>query len=149
MDLIKITPDKEKAKNILKMISLLEERLKNQEKVKMAALIIADYYEIIKELITAVLLIDGYKTLSHKELIDYIKEKYSEFADYEISILNDLRILRNRIAYEGFFIEISYLDRNEALFKRMIEKFSKKKIVNVFCRKYKTSIASIRPRLLI
>lgn len=122
MDLIKITPDKEKAKNILKMVSLIEERIKGQEKSKMAALIITDYYEIIKELITAILLINGYKTLSHKDLIDYIKEKYPEVSMHEISVLDDLRILRNRVTYEGFFIEVSYLNRNETLFKKLILK---------------------------
>lgn len=34
MDLIKITPDKEKARSILKIISLLEERIKSQDKKK-------------------------------------------------------------------------------------------------------------------
>lgn len=121
MDLIKITPDKEKAKNILKMTLLLEKRIKKQDRKKMAALIITDYYEIIKELITAILLLDGYKTLSHKDLINYLKEKYS-FGMYEISVLDDLRILRNRVAYEGFFIEPSYLDRNESQFKTIIER---------------------------
>lgn len=124
MELIKITPDKEKARNILKMISLIEERIKLQDKKKMAALIIADYYEVIKELITAILLIDGYKTLSHKDLVDYLKEKYSEFSMNEITILDDLRILRNRIAYEGFFTEPSYLIRNESLFKMIIQKLN-------------------------
>jgi len=122
MELIKITPDKEKARSILKMVSLIKERIKKQERDKMAALIIADYYEIIKELITAILLIDGYKTLSHKDLIDYIKEKYKEFSIRELSVLDDLRVLRNRIAYEGFFIEPSYLERNEPLFKEIIGK---------------------------
>lgn len=114
-------PDKEKARSILKMTSLIEERIKIQNRKKMAALIIADYYEMIKELITAILLLDGYKTLSHKDLIDYIG-KYHEFSSYEISILDDLRILRNRIAYEGFFVDFSYLDKNEHLFKEIIKK---------------------------
>ncbi len=122
MDLIKITPDKEKARNILKMISLIEERIKKQNKKKMAALIVADYYEIIKELITAILLIEGYKTLSHKDLVDYIKVRCPEFSINETTILDDLRILRNRIAYEGFFVEPSYLTRNEALFRAVIQK---------------------------
>lgn len=122
MELIKITPDKERARSILKMTSLLEERIKTQNRKKMAALIIADYYEIAKELITAILLADGYKTLSHKDLIDYLKEKYSEFSAYELSMLGDLRILRNRVAYEGFFVEPSYLDRNEDFFKKIIQK---------------------------
>ncbi len=121
MELIKITPDKEKARSILKMISLIEERIKTQDRKEMAALIIADYYEIIKELATAILLIDGYKTLSHKDLIDCLK-KYPEVSSHEVSVLNDLRVLRNKIAYEGFFIEPSYLYRNESLFKSMIRK---------------------------
>ncbi len=125
MDLIKISPDKEKAQSIVKMASLIEERIKGQDRKKMAALIAADYYEIVKELITAVLLIDGYKTLSHKDLIDYLGKNYSEFTTHEISVLDDLRILRNRITYEGFFIEPSYLERNEPLFRAMIHKLRK------------------------
>ncbi|MEK6861000.1 MAG: hypothetical protein AABY07_03425 [Nanoarchaeota archaeon] len=123
MEIIKITPDKERAKSILKMTCLIEERIKIQNKEKMAALIITDYYEIIKELITAILLIDGYKILSHKDLIDYLKEKYfDKFNAYDVSVLDDLRILRNRIAYEGFFVEPSYLDRNETVFTKIIKK---------------------------
>ena len=122
MELIKISKDKERAKSILKMISLIEERIKIQDREKMAALIISDYYEIMKELITATLLLDGYKTLSHKDLVDYLKEKYPEFKQDEIHILDDLRILRNRVAYEGFFVEYSYLNRNENSFKEIIQK---------------------------
>jgi len=131
MELIKITPNKERAKSILEMISLIKERIKIQDREKMTSLIIVDYYEIIKELITAVLLIDGYKTLSRKDLIDYINEKYSDFSEFEISILNSLRILRNRIAYEGYQIDLSYLKRNEQGFKFItlkLEKIIKKKI---------------------
>lgn len=122
MDLIKITSDKEKARSILKMVALIEKRIKQQDRENMAALIITDYYEIIKELITAILLIDGYKTLSHKDLFEYLNSKYSEFSTHEISALNDLRILRNRVTYEGFFIELSYLNRNENFFKKIIQK---------------------------
>ena len=122
MDLIKITPDNERAKSIIKMISLIEERIEKQDKIKFSSLIIADYYEIIKELITAVLLIDGYKTLSHKDLVDYLKEKYSEFSQYDLSVIDSIQALRNRIAYEGFFIEHSYLNRNEDYFKKIIQK---------------------------
>jgi hypothetical protein len=120
-DLIKITPDKEKVRSILKMTSLIEERIKLQDKNKMAALIIVDYYEIIKELITARLLLDGYKTLSHKELINYIS-KSSEFNMHEISVLDNLRVLRNRVSYDGFFINPAYLNRNEKLFRELIVK---------------------------
>ena|SRR3989344_156050 len=125
MDLIKITPNKEMAKSILKMAALIEERIKLEDKENMTSLIISDYYEIIKELITAILLLDGYKTLSHKDLIDYLKEKYLEFSQNEISVLHKIRTLRNRIVYEGFLIESHYLNRNEDLFKLVIEKLKK------------------------
>lgn len=125
MDLMKITPNKERANNILSMISLIEGRIRLQDEEKMAALIISDYYEIIKELITAILLVDGYKTLSHRGLIDYTKENYKEFSQHEISVLDNLRILRNRITYEGFQIEKSYLSRNEDLFKSIVIKLKK------------------------
>ncbi len=122
MDLIKITPDKEKAKSIIKMTDLIMQRIKIQDKKSMTALIISDYYEIIKELLTAVLLIEGYKTLSHKDLIDYIKEHHKDFSKFEISILDDLRMLRNRIAYEGFFVDYYYLEKNEDSFVLLITK---------------------------
>ena len=125
MDLIKISQDKEKAKSIVQMTHLIEKRITLQDKNKMSALILSDYYEIIKELITAVLLLDGYKTLSHKDLIDYINEKYKEFSAHEIALLNELRVLRNRVAYEGFFIEPSFLSRNEANFTGIIYKLRK------------------------
>ncbi len=122
MELIKITPDKERAQSILKMISLLEERIELQNKERMTPLILSDYYEIIKELLTALLLLDGYKTLSHKDLIDYIAQNYKEFTNHEISLLHDLRIARNRIVYEGLFVDPSYLNRNEHFIKIIIRK---------------------------
>ena len=126
MDLIKITPDAEKSKSILKMILLLEERISIQDKQKMASLILVDYYEIIKELLTALLLLDGYKTLSHKDLIEYLHQKYaSDYTSHEFSLLDDLRILRNRVAYEGFAVDPSYLMRNESTFKELIFKLKK------------------------
>ena len=117
MDLIKITPDKEKVKSILRMATLLEERIKNQNPEKMFSLIISDYYEVIKELLTAILLVDGWKTLSHKDLIDYIDVNYKEFNKQEIAKLDNLRIIRNKITYEGFFATFEYLKTNEIFFK--------------------------------
>ena len=122
MDLIKITPDKEKARSIIKMIELIEERIPLQEKDKIAALILSDYYEIIKELITAILLSDEYKTLSHKDLIDSLKERQKELSENEISLIDSLRILRNRITYEGFQTNKDYLTRNEPSYKSIITK---------------------------
>lgn len=121
MDIKKVTPDKEQAKSILRVVNLIEERIKKEDKEKMASLIIADYYEIIKELITAILLVDGYKTLSHKDLVEYAK-KLKELNEYEINIIDSLRILRNKVSYQGFLIEPDYLKRNESNFNSIMEK---------------------------
>jgi hypothetical protein len=125
MDLIRVTPDKERVRSILKMISLIKERIGLQDRIKMTALIISDYYEIIKELITSLLLLDGFKTLSHKDLLEYLKINYNEFNEFDILILNNLRMLRNRVAYEGYSMEVSYLDKNENNFKLLIDKLDK------------------------
>ena len=122
MEIIKITPDKQRAKSILNMVYLLEKRIQLQDRKTMNSLILADYYEVIKELITAILFVDGYKTLSHKDLFEYLSNKYKEFSSHEISLLDDLRILRNRIAYEGFNAPSIYLERNEDNFKSIIKK---------------------------
>lgn len=54
--IIKVSPDKEKAKSLFKMIQIIIERIDNTDKKKFASLIISDYYEVVKELITAILI---------------------------------------------------------------------------------------------
>ena len=96
------------------MVSLIEKRISLQDEQTMASLIIADYYEIIKELSTGLLLLDGLKTTSHAELISYIRRNYCNDI-----ILDDLRILRNRIVYEGFQTDADYLQRNKIRFEEI------------------------------
>ena len=128
MDLIKITPNKERAKNILETVQLLENRIIIQDRKTMSSLILADYYEIMKELITAILFVDGYKTLNHTDLIEYISNKYKELNKNDINILNNIRILRHKVSYEGYKAPSSYLERNEEDFKMIINKL--KEILN-------------------
>jgi len=65
----RIRPDKEKAKALLKMVALREQRLKHMTTPVFSTLLVEDYYEIVKELITAIMSIDGWKTVSHELLI--------------------------------------------------------------------------------
>ena len=120
-EIFKISKDKERARDLLviakdglKVIDILPR--------KMSYKIIVEYYEIIKELITAILLSDEYKTLSHKDLIDSLKERQKELSENEISLIDSLRILRNRITYEGFQTNKDYLTRNEPSYKSIITK---------------------------
>ena len=113
-NLIKITPNKGKAKSILKMVETSLEMVKQIDMVKFTSNVTKEYYEIIRELMTLILLLDGYKTFgegAHKRLIEYLEENYKQFNGYEISLINSLRITRNKISYDGFFVEESYIER--------------------------------------
>ena len=113
--LIRIIPDKEKAKSILKMTDTTLKMIKEINIDKFSSNITKEYYEIIRELMTIILLLDGYKTYgegSHKKLIEYLELNYREFDKSEIYFIDDLRNIRNKIAYDGFFVEINYILNN-------------------------------------
>lgn len=113
-NLIKITVDKEKVESILRMTEINLERIKETNKEKYTSNILKDYYDVLREFMAIILLLDGFKTIgegAHKTLIDYIEVKYKELNQKDIIFLNELRILRNKITYDGYFIEKEYLDR--------------------------------------
>lgn len=124
-DLIRVTPDKIKAKSILKMAEITLEMVKTIDENKFPSNAIKEYYEIIRELISALLLLDGYKTYgegAHKRVIDYLEKNYKQFLDYEISTINELRIIRNRISYDGFFVQEDYINRKKEVIEAIINK---------------------------
>jgi len=123
-DLIRITPDKEKAKSILKMVDSTLEMIAQINK-KFSSNIAKEYYDVIRELTTIILLLDGFKTIgegAHKRLIEYLSKNYKTFSNYEISIIDDLRITRNKIAYDGFFVPEDYINRKINIINSIIKK---------------------------
>lgn len=123
--IIKITPDKEKARSILKMIDTTLKMIGSLDVNRFSSNITKEYYEVIRELITVVLLLDGYKTYgegAHKKLIDYLNINYKSFNESEILLIDDLRIIRNKIAYDGFFVQKDYLDRKINNINNIIKK---------------------------
>ena len=122
-ELIRMTPNPERAKNILQQVKLRLKDASNKDPAEFATLILEAHYEVIKELTTALLAIDGYKTLSHLALIQYLREKYpTDFTEQEIRSIDDLRKIRNRIAYEGFMITEDIFSRKEPITKRIISR---------------------------
>ncbi len=69
------------------------------------SLFIEGNYEIIKELISAILCIDGWKADNHDCLFQYIIEKKQEL-ELDFEYLTELRKLRNKIDYHG--VKVSY-----------------------------------------
>ena len=84
------------------------------------------YYEVIKELITALMYSDGFKTLSHKSLIDYLRKNYfKHFNENDLIIIDELRRLRNDILYYGKKVDSSFLANREGDIKKIIGKLLK------------------------
>ena len=117
----KIRPDSEKAKSLLKMTALHERRAKMTQLPDMATLVVEEYYEIVKELITAIMSCDGWKTTSHELLVGYLAKFYPEFAAAEITLIDQLRQIRNDIDYRGIMINPEYVERNQAAILDVIE----------------------------
>ena len=125
MELIKIEKDKERAKSLYELTKLRQNRINTFNTKKESALITEAYYEICKELITAILFCDGYKTLSHKDLIEYIKNNYKEINEYELETINTLRIKRNKIVYYGSELQPFYINKNKENIEKIIFKLQK------------------------
>ncbi len=123
MNLMRIQPDKERAKSLIILSELRLKKVEVYDEHTEASLIIEIYYEIAKELITAILFIDGYKTFSHVDLVDYLKTSYNkDFDEFEIELLDQLRKYRNKIVYYGRFIDSSYLRMNKKNIISIIDK---------------------------
>jgi hypothetical protein len=123
--LIKITPNKKKAQSILKMVDTTIEMIKFIDVTKFSSNVTKAYYDVIRELMSVLLLLDGYKTYgecAHKRLIEYLRVNYNEFSEYEISLIDNLRITRNKIAYDGFFVDSDYIKRKVKDIQEVIKK---------------------------
>jgi hypothetical protein len=133
-NLMKITPNKEKAKSILKMVETTIDMIDTINIDKFPSNITKEYYEVIRELLTVVLLLDGYKTYgegAHKRLIEYVENNYKEFSKYEIYLIDNLRNIRNKIAYDGFFVDKDYIERKKKDIEniiRMLKEIIKRKL---------------------
>ena len=114
--------DSEKAKALLKMIALREQRIPLMPLPVFTTLIAEELYEIVKELITGIMSVDGWKAPSHELLIGYLAKFYPEFNTAEIMLLDQLREMRNDIAYRGVMINPEYLERNKQAIHSTIQK---------------------------
>lgn len=126
MNLIRIQKDNERAKSLVTLAAMRYKKIGLYDQETESTLILEMYYEIAKELITAILFTDGYKTLSHIDLIEYLRTNYkNDFDDYEIELIDQLRKYRNKIVYYGIFIEASYLKMNNNTIRAVIDKLFK------------------------
>jgi len=117
--------DPEEAKALLKMTEKREAYINAIKNTRnFTSLIIEDYYEIIKELITAIMSSDGYKSYSHECLIIFM-EKFYNLSKSHLVLIDQLRRIRNDINYRGISVDYSYLERNENSIKEIIIELKK------------------------
>lgn len=129
--IFRITKDKERAKDLFDISKTRLEIIKILPRDKTFK-IVEEYYEIIKELLTAIMYTDGYKTLSHIKLIEYFSDNYKDLAQNEIKIIDILRKFRIGIVYYGQKVSQDFIINNEDIIKRIINVLSnivRKKIV--------------------
>ncbi len=116
----KVQQDSEKIKSIRKMCKI---RMNVIKQIKLdeetASILATDYYEIIKELLTALLLKNGLKSNNHECLIAFFNQKYPEH-EYETKTIHQLKFARNRISYDGIFVKKSYIESNKLEFEHII-----------------------------
>lgn len=126
--IIDITPDPQKAKAIWKMALERKSILPKLKATTFPTIITETYYEIIKELLTAILLVKGKKAIGenfHKDTIEEI-QKTKILDESETETINNLRIKRNNSYYQGKQIEKIFLNNNEKDINQIISKLNKK-----------------------
>lgn len=121
-NIFKISKNKIRARALLEMA---KERLGDINKETKTYKIIEGYYEVIKELITVIMYIDGFKTLSHKSLVEYLFSNYKQLDRQEFILTDELRILRNNIMYYGQKVDPIFLKNRETKIRKIINKLLK------------------------
>lgn len=111
-EIFKISKDPERAKDLFVMAKERMELVKVYPR-NLSYKLIEEYYEVLKELMTALMYLDGWKTLSHMKLIEYTTQHVSGLNEKEIELLNTLRKFRNGIMYYGRRISEDFLINNE------------------------------------
>ena len=107
-------PDNSMTKELL---SLAEHRelfwSATKEKGKLfPSLFLEGHYEIVKELCTAILALDGWKALNHECLFAYLKLKKRDL-EIDFDYLLELKDIRNSIDYRGAMVSYDLWKKNE------------------------------------
>ena len=126
--IIKVNQDEGKARSILSSSEMTLERIAETNEEKFPSNLIKDYYDVIRELISAILILEGYKATgenAHKAQIEYFSANYKILNAEDIILITELRITRNNISYEGLQITADYLKSNVSEIKLIIEKLKK------------------------
>ncbi|HIH13924.1 MAG: hypothetical protein UU67_C0021G0012 [Candidatus Daviesbacteria bacterium GW2011_GWB1_41_5] len=115
-----VEPDFEKIKSIIKTadarLNFIKNISANKENV---SFVVENYYEIVKELLVALLLKDGLRSKNHQCLISYFYRKHPKY-EAEAHLISRMSYFRNRLDYYGEAIEFAFYDKYKKDFERII-----------------------------
>ena len=117
--------DEERINAIVKKAIQRLKRAKNTEiNLENISFVIEDYYEVIKELLVALLLKNGLRPKNHQCLISYF---YKENPDYEKEayLISQMSFFKNRLEYYGEDIPIDFYEDNKEEFEKIINLITK------------------------
>jgi len=101
------TPDKAKAKSLVESSKHRFDYFKSLIVNDISSnYIIENMYDVIRELVEAKMILDGYKTYSHEAMVSYLK--VIGFTDLEVKFTDELRETRHRTKYSGFITDVEY-----------------------------------------
>lgn len=123
----KVKEDKEKARGLYKTANITLERLNSFNKLKYPSNTLQDYYNILHQLNEAISSVKGIKfsgDYAHKELIDWICGEIG-LTTQDNLFLQRLRLFRNKISYEGFLVQSSFIKQNEKKILEIINRLNK------------------------
>jgi hypothetical protein len=78
----------------------------------------------MKELLTSFMYLQGFKTLSHKALVEFSAKNIKSLSNQELLLIDELRIKRNNIVYYGEQITLEFLRNRERSIKEIISKLT-------------------------
>ena len=115
-----VEPDSERAKSI---IAKAYQRLKRAQTTTLTeesvSFIVEDYYEVIKELLIAYLLLKGLRSKNHQCLISYFAKQHPDL-EQEAILIAQMSFFRNRLEYYGESVPLYFYQKNKKEFEDII-----------------------------
>jgi len=126
----KISPDTELARSLLNNVGEREKIVLKLSVSEFHLIVFENLYDCLRELLDAMLALDGYKSYSHEAVIVYLRN--FNFPESDIFDLNRFRIKRNNSKYYG---KSPSVDDAEEIKKFYME--NKNKLIEILSRKLK------------
>ena len=116
----KVSPDPERRRSIkelaIKRWNFIKTISVNDDNI---SFIFDDYYEVIKELLVALMLQHGMRSKNHQCLFTFFAREYNYEA--EVNVIKQMSFLRNRLEYYGEAVNPNYFKQNSKNFEAIIK----------------------------